>query len=114
MNTFGKKIAALRKDRKMSQGDLAKMLNTSVSVIGRYERDEMKPSIEVAQKIAGLLNTTVGYLLGESEDSELFKDPTMLNRFKQLNNLPVKDKDYILYTLDNLLQNFKAKQAYAS
>lgn len=114
MDTFGKKIAALRKDRKMSQGDLAKMLSTSVSVIGRYERDEMKPSIEVAQKIAGFLNTTVGYLLGESEDSELFKDPTMLDRFKQLSNLPVKDKDYILYTLDNLLQNFKAKQAYAS
>jgi len=114
MNTFGKKIAALRKERKMSQGDLAKMLSTSVSVIGRYERDEMKPSIEVAQKIVGFLNTTVGYLLGESEDSELFKDPTMLDRFKQLNNLPVKDKDYILYTLDNLLQNFKAKQAYAS
>ncbi|MEL6668247.1 MAG: helix-turn-helix transcriptional regulator, partial [Bacteroidota bacterium] len=31
---------------------LAKLLRTSTSVIGRYERDEMIPSIEVAQKIA--------------------------------------------------------------
>ncbi|WP_394369189.1 helix-turn-helix domain-containing protein [Fulvivirga marina] len=35
----------------MSQGELAKMLNTSTSVIGRYERDEMTPSIEVAKKL---------------------------------------------------------------
>lgn len=104
----------MRKERKMSQGDLAKMLHTSVSVVGRYERDEMKPSIEVAQKIAGFLETTVGYLLGENEDAELFKDPDMLKRFKQLNNLSSQDKDYILYTIDNLLQNFRTKQAYAS
>lgn len=113
MNTFGKKIAALRKESKMSQGDLAKMLNTSISVIGRYERDEMKPSIEVAQKIAGFLNTTVGYLLGETEDAELFKNPSMLQRLKELNSLPEKDKDYILYALDGLLQNVKAKKAFA-
>ncbi|WKN45303.1 helix-turn-helix domain-containing protein [Tunicatimonas pelagia] len=113
MNTFGKKIAALRKDRKMSQGDLAKLLHTSVSVIGRYERDEMKPSIEAAQKIAGFLDTTVGYLLGETEDAELFKNPSMLQRLQELNNLPEKDKDYILYALDGLLQNVKAKQAFA-
>jgi transcriptional regulator with XRE-family HTH domain len=113
MNTVGKKIAALRKENKMSQGDLAKMLNISFSVIGRYERDEMKPSIEVAQKIAGFLDTTVGYLLGETEDAELFKNPSMLQRLKELNSLPEKDKDYILYALDGLLQNVKAKKAFA-
>ena len=36
-------------------------------VIGRYEHDEMIPSIEAAKNIAKLLNTTVGYLLGETE-----------------------------------------------
>ena len=113
MNTFGKKMAGLRKEHKMSQSELAKLLHTSVSVIGRYERDEMKPSIEAAQKIAGFLDTTVGYLLGETEDAELFKNPSMLQRLQELNNLPERDKDYILYALDGLLQNVKAKQAFA-
>ncbi len=36
MDTFGKKIAALRKTSKMSQTELSKALNTSTSVIGRY------------------------------------------------------------------------------
>jgi transcriptional regulator with XRE-family HTH domain len=113
MSTFGKKLAELRKDLKMSQGELAKLLNTSTSVIGRYERDEMTPSIEVAKKIATLLNTTVGYLLGETEDDELFKDPGMLQRLKELSQLPNTDKEHILYTLDGLLQNVKAKKAFA-
>ncbi len=66
MDTFGKRITALRKERKMTQEELAKLLKTSISVIGRHERDEMTPSVEVAKKIAGFLNTTVGYLLGEN------------------------------------------------
>ena len=114
MSTFGKKIADLRKEKKLSQAELAKQLSTSTSVIGRYERDEMMPSIEAAKKLAALLNTTVGYLLGETEEDELFKDPSMLRRLKELNNLPEQDKEYIIYTLDGLLQNVKARKAFAS
>jgi len=43
----------------------------------------------------------------------LFKDPTMLERLKQLSRLPEHDKACILYALDGLLQNVKAKQAFA-
>jgi transcriptional regulator with XRE-family HTH domain len=45
----------------------------------KYERDEMQPSIEAAKKIAKLVDTTVGYLLSETEQENLFKDPDMLN-----------------------------------
>ena len=113
MSTFGKKLAELRKELQMSQGELAKLLNTSTSMIGRNERDEMTPSIEVAKKIATLLNTTVGYLLGETENDKLFKDPGMLQRLKELSQLPNADKERINYTLNGLLQNVKAKKAFA-
>jgi len=63
--------------------------------------------------MAKALDTTVGYLLGETEDNDLFKDPTMLERLKQLSQLPDHDKNRILYTLDSLLQNVKAKQAFS-
>ncbi|WP_245558474.1 helix-turn-helix domain-containing protein [Fulvivirga imtechensis] len=53
--------------------ELATIFNTSHTTIGKYERDEMKPSIEAAKKLAKILDTTVGYLLGETEE-ELFKD----------------------------------------
>ena len=56
MISFGKKIAILRKEKGLSQGELAAQLKTSVSVISRYERDEMIPSIEAAKKLADLLD----------------------------------------------------------
>jgi hypothetical protein len=59
--------------------------------------------------IAKVLHITIGYLLGENEDADVFKDPVMLNRLKAINELPEKDKECILYTLDGLLQNYKAK-----
>ncbi|WP_238354623.1 hypothetical protein [Fulvivirga marina] len=60
-----------------------------------------------------MLDITVGYLLGKTEDDTLFKDPVMLKRLKELNKLPNSDKEHILYALDGLLQNVKAKQTYS-
>jgi transcriptional regulator with XRE-family HTH domain len=113
MASFGKKIAALRKDLKMSQTDLAKKLSTSVSVISRYERDEMIPSIDVAKKLAGILNTTVGYLLGESDQENILKDPNMLKRLNDIEGMEPIEKDHVLFTLDALIQKIKLKNIAA-
>ncbi|RMZ61207.1 XRE family transcriptional regulator [Chryseobacterium nematophagum] len=94
MMTFGKKRALLRKDLGLSQTELAKSLNTSVSVISRYERDEMAPSVDTAKKLAELLGSTVGYLLGEMDKANLFKDPAMLQRLSELENMPNEDKTH--------------------
>lgn len=73
----------------------------------------MKPSIEVARNIARLINTTVGYLLGETDDMDLFKDPAMLKRLNELNALSDPDRNGILYALDGLLRDAKTRKAYA-
>lgn len=110
MDTFGKRLASLRKGQKLSQTELAKMLNTSISVISRYEREEMTPSIETAKRLAKILNTTVSYLLGESEETGLFKDPNMLKRFKDILSLNGKEKEYVLFTLDAMIRDIKLRQ----
>lgn len=113
MDSFGNRLRECRKNKGLSQSELARTLNTNHSVIGKYERDDVKPSIDVVKKLASILGTTAAYLLGEADSDELFKDPAMLQRLKEINNLPDKDKEHILYTLDGLLQNFRAKQAFA-
>ncbi len=111
-NSFGKKIRECREAKGLSQSELARQLNTNHSIIGKYERDEVKPTIDVVKKIANILETTVGYLLGEIEDFNLLKDPAMLKRLNEINNLPEEDKHCILYTLDGLLRDTRARQAY--
>ena len=73
----------------------------------------MKPSIDVVKKLAEELGTTVGYLLGEAKEAQLLKDPIMLKRLQDINTLPIKDKDCILYTIDGLLRDAKARTTYA-
>ncbi len=113
MVTFGKKLRERREAKSYSQSKLAKEAGLHHSIIGRYERDQAKPTIDIVRKMANVLDTTVGYLLGETEDNDLFKDHSMLERLKQLSHLPEHDKNCILYALDGLLQNVKAKQAFA-
>lgn len=64
-STLGQHIIKLRKQLKLSQNDLGKKIGTSGDIIGRYERDEVKPSIEVASKIADELGASVDFLLGK-------------------------------------------------
>lgn len=112
MDSFGKKLRECREAKGLSQKELAQMLQTSYSVIGKYERDEMQPSIEAAKKIAKLVDTTVGYLLDEVSGMDVFKDTTMLRRLNDISALKEKDKEHILYTIDHLLASVKTEAAY--
>ena len=112
MKSFGKRLRECRDEKGLSQQKLANELSTSHSVIGRYERDEMTPSIEVAKKMAQLLDTTVGYLLGELEEVDTFKDPAMLQRLKDINSLNEQEKNCVLFSLDAILRDSKTRRAY--
>ncbi len=109
MASFGSKLKECRSEKGLSQTELAKQIDTYHSIIGKYERDEVKPTIDVVKKLANVLDTTVGYLLGETEERELLKDPTMLRRLNDIAKFPDKDKDCILYTLDAMINNVKLK-----
>jgi transcriptional regulator with XRE-family HTH domain len=107
MDTFGKRLTESRKAKNLSQKELAEIFNTSHTTIGKYERDEMTPSIDAAKKLANILNTSVGYLLGENDQSDLFKDPLMLKRFQDIATLPEKERDCLLTTVDHFIKSAK-------
>ena len=109
MASFGKRLSECRKTKNLSQKELAEIFNTSHTTIGKYERDEMIPSIEAAKKLAKILDTSVAYLLGETEKADLFKDPTMLKRLNDLQKLDENNKSHILSVLDGFLQSVKLK-----
>jgi len=99
--------ADCRKAKNLSQKELAEIFNTSHTTIGKYERDEMNPSIEAAKKLAKILGTTVGYLLGETKDSDLFKDPKMLQRFQDIVALPEDQRKSLLLNIDHFIRSAK-------
>lgn len=104
--SFGKRLTEARKKKKISQEELAKVLNTKGPVIGRYERDEMKPSIEAAAKMASMLGVSLDYLVGNT-DNEL--DAGTLKRIQDIDKLPDEDKIMVYSFLDSFIDKSKIK-----
>jgi transcriptional regulator with XRE-family HTH domain len=104
--TFGDYITSIRKRKGLSQSDLGKQVGTSGDIIGKYERDEVKPSIEVASKIADVLEVSVDYLLGKTT---VEIDKKNLKRLEDIEMLSNEDKEHILFALDNMIKGAKLK-----
>jgi len=96
--TFCERITYARKQKKMTQSDLGKMVGTSGDIIGKYERDEIKPSIDTAAKIADALNVTIDYLVKDSQYQNI--DNETLKRMKELERLSKEDKGHVFAMLD--------------
>lgn len=109
--TLGQHITTLRKDKKLSQSELGKRAGTSGDLMGRYERDEVKPSIDVIIRIADALNVSIDFLVGKTT-FEINQD--MLRRFQEVSSLPENAKKQIYMVMDALIRDFKTGQAYAT
>ena len=70
-------------------------------------RDEAKPTIDAALKIAVELKTTVGYLLGENDKADTFQNPEMLKRFEDILSFTKEKQEHILYAIDSMIKATK-------
>jgi transcriptional regulator with XRE-family HTH domain len=61
------RIKILREEFNLTQQDLANRLESSKSVIGLYESETRKPSLEVLVKLAEIFNCSIDYILGKSD-----------------------------------------------
>ncbi len=61
---IAQRIADLRKERGISQQQMAKKLGVTQPVISRYERGELRIHAELLVKIAKVLTTSIDQLLG--------------------------------------------------
>ena len=102
--SFGKRLQEARKKKGLSQEDIAKFLNTKSPVIGRYERDEMKPSIETASKMADLLEVSLDFLMGKT-DVQL--DKKMFKRILEISKFSDEEKNHIYAVLDAFIAKRK-------
>ncbi len=111
MLNISDKISTLRKERKWSQTELAKQIDASREIIGKYERGENLPSIEMALKMAKAFGVTVDFLLGEGEYGSFDKDT--VDRITNIQNLDQSTRSILFNLIDTYIQNFKTKQAFA-
>jgi len=79
-------------------------------MIGKYERDDAIPSLEVARKIAEALDVSLDYLAGKDSAKKL--NSQNLQRLAEL-ELLAGDKKKILYDLiDTYIRDAKVQMTY--
>jgi len=104
MNTdFGNRLKTVREEKGLKREEVAIAIGTSAAIIGRYERNERTPSIDIAKNIAEALEVSLEYLVGET--SVLLKDRKMMYRLEVLQKVTPAYKDRILYMLDVMLKD---------
>lgn len=99
----GSRLSELRKDKGLTQKDLAKILSVSENSISLYERNIITPDDDMKIKIANYFNVSLDYLLG------ITKTPIPLENIKSkliyFDNLPEKANK----ELENFLNYLKVK-----
>ena len=69
--TVGKRIAKLRKERKLSQKELANLLFVADKTISSWEIDRTEPSLEMLAKLSDVFGCSMSFLIhGEEEQME--------------------------------------------
>ena len=108
---IGQKITELRKQKDLSQTDFAKTVGVSREMIGRYERAEVIPSIEVAKKIADGLDLSLDYLAGDAKKTAIDKQTIKL--IHDIEDLEPSIKDKLIFLANAIIRDAKTRKAYA-
>lgn len=101
MCRFGEVLAELRKDKKLSQRELARIIHVSVGTISNYETGVHFPDVEKLINLADFFGVTTDYLLGRCESTaspdvfseQLTADRTVGDFIRIFRSLPAPNKE---------------------
>ena len=88
MSGFSQRLAALRRERGMTQAELAARLGISKSAVSMYERGNREPELDLLQEMADLFGVSVSSLLGRERDDLLNGDPELTEYLESLRDRP--------------------------
>lgn len=82
---FGKRLKTIRKEYKLTQLDLANLLNVARSTIGMYELGERNPDTETVVFLSNHFEVSSDWLLGLSDVRNPYIDKKNMHKNAYLN-----------------------------
>jgi transcriptional regulator with XRE-family HTH domain len=112
LKIFANRLKKLRKERGLSQSDLADKCGLNFSDISRYERGTVSPTLENFVKIAQALEVSSEDLLFETKPAENAQPPRNLklwSRLQDIDSLDKNDQEAVLRLIDAMVAKKKMK-----
>jgi transcriptional regulator with XRE-family HTH domain len=100
---IGARIARLRKDRGMTQKELAEHLGVSQPVVSDYENDVIRLPADVVVELASVLKVSADELLGidtVAASTKGIQNRRLNRRLQAIEQLPKRDQEALLRTID--------------
>lgn len=112
--TLGLRLAQVRKERGLTQVQLAERTGLIQVVVSDYERGRLRLPADMALRFAEVLGVTVDELLQprkKNRAAKTAKQPSLklVRRMEQIENLPIYQQRALLTTIDTFIAAAEAK-----
>ena len=104
-DSFGARLAHIRKDRGFTQIELAERVGMIQVLISDYELGKLRPYADIVARLAGALGVSTDELLGLTPIAKRngVHNRRFLRRLQAVDTLPKRDQDALLRTIDAFL-----------
>jgi transcriptional regulator with XRE-family HTH domain len=104
--TIGDRLARFRRERGITQMELAGMLGVAQPVVSDYERGELRLHGQTIIELTRILRVSADELLGleEPKGNGTIRNRRLLRRLQDLERLPKRDQQALMRTIDAFLQ----------
>ena len=105
--SFGERLMLTRKRKKLSQAEVGKRMGIKGDTYGRYERNDVKPTIEVVIKISKALEISLDYLVG---NTSIELDTDLMQKLEMVSKMSDEDKGHVFALLDAFVAKDKIQK----
>ena len=105
---FPHRLAALRKERALTQDALAAQVGVHVSQLRRYEAGKSQPSLDVLRKLAIALSVSADTLVFDKD--ERGPDDDLRLQFEATTRLSPEEKHVVKTVIESILLSHEAKR----
>ena len=115
---LGKNLRQIRKERRLTQQQLADLLDVQQRVISRWETGVAKPHLNHIVQLAKVLEVSLDRLVFGDEDEGPTSSFEIRNRrlkelCRQVDELDQADQDVICHVMDSLIRKERVRQVMA-
>lgn len=102
---FGKRLAAIRQSRGLTQTELGEKVGVSTRVIAYYEHEDAQPPGALLVDLAKTFRVSADHLLGLKlpKETKSPKNARLMKRIEKLQKLPPTDLRFVLKMVDGLI-----------
>ncbi|MDH5395138.1 MAG: helix-turn-helix domain-containing protein [Gammaproteobacteria bacterium] len=97
--SFGDNVKRLRRDKGLTQQQLADMCDIRMGQISKIERNSTDPKLSTINQIMKALGCTANSLFLDEDTADI--NGIMLAALERIGNLPDKNKEHLIDVIDN-------------